>query len=217
MAKHADWWRKSGYFDSLAGTFSFLIEQKTAFWWLSSKTANMVNCLKNKQPPNIFRNLSKNWFTRKICTNFRSLFDGYIGMNFSTDELIPFSDARSGLSRVIEDVMSGRELVVTKHGKMTVALVAASQFYQYREMERELNEFLAALEHDKSSSDTKLALTALKKRVAAKRKNFVSFMSMVPSARPLKGDEMQKIEDQKGTTWRPTASQIRSSSAKPTE
>ncbi len=66
-------------------------------------------------------------------------------MKFSSDELIPFSDARSGLSRVIEDVMGGRELVVTKHGKMTVALVAASQFYQYREMERELNEFLAAL------------------------------------------------------------------------
>ena len=93
-------------------------------------------------------------------------------MNFSTDELIPFSDARSGLSRVIEDVMGGRELVVTKHGKMTVALVAASQLFQYREMERELNEFLAALEHDKSGSDTKLALTALKKRVAAKREDF---------------------------------------------
>ena len=90
-------------------------------------------------------------------------------MNFSTDELIPFSDARSGLSRVLEDVLGGRELVVTKHGKVTVALVAASQFYQYREMERELNEFLAALEHDKSGSDTKLALAALKKRVAAKK------------------------------------------------
>jgi len=93
-------------------------------------------------------------------------------MKFSSDVLIPFSDARSGLSRVIEDVMGGRELVVTRHGKMTVALVAASQFYQYREMERELNEFLAALEHDKSGGDTELALAALKKRVAAKREDF---------------------------------------------
>ena len=131
------------------------------------------NCLKNKQCPEIFRNLSKNRFARKICTNFRSLFDGQIGMNFSTDELIPFSDARSGLSRVIEEVMGGRELVVTRHGKMTVALVAASQLYQYREMERELNEFLAALEHDESGSDTKLAQAVLKKRMAAKR-NFES-------------------------------------------
>ncbi len=113
-------------------------------------------------------------------------------MKFSSDELIPFSDARSGLSRVIEDVMGGRELVVTKHGKMTVALVAASQFYQYREMERELNEFLAALEHDKSGGDTKLALAALKKRVAAKREDFKSFMSKVPHAPPLQGDEIQK-------------------------
>jgi prevent-host-death family protein len=136
--------------------------------------------------------VSKKWFSRKICTNFRSLFDGQIGMNFSTDELIPFSDARSGLSRVVDEVMRGRELVVTKHGKMTVALVAASQLFQYREMERELNEFLAALEHDKSGGDTKLALTALKKRMAAKREDFESFMSMVPKAPPLQGDEIQK-------------------------
>jgi prevent-host-death family protein len=149
-------------------------------------------CLKNKQIPDISRNLSKNWFARKICTNFRSLFDGQIGMNFSTDELIPFSDARSGLSRVIEEVMGGRELVVTRHGKMTVALVAASQLYQYREMERELNEFLATLEHDKSGSDTKLAVAALKRRMAAKREDFESFMSKVPNAPPFPGDEVQE-------------------------
>ena len=113
-------------------------------------------------------------------------------MNFSTNELIPFSDARSGLSRVIEDVMGGRELVVTKHGKLTIALVAASQFYQYREMERELNEFLAALEHDKSGGGTRLALAALKKRVAAKRTDFESVMSKVPNAPPLQGDKIQE-------------------------
>ena len=113
-------------------------------------------------------------------------------MNFSTDVLIAFSDARSGLSRVVDDVMGGRELVVTKHGKMTVALVAASQLYQYREMERELNEFLAALEHDKSGGDTKLALTALKNRMAAKRENFESFMSKMPHGTPVQGDEIQK-------------------------
>ena len=88
--------------------------------------------------------------------------------------------------------MGGRELVVTKHGKMTVALVAASQFYHYREMERELNEFLAALKHDKSGSETKLAVAALKKRVTAKRKDFESFMGKVPNAPPLQGDEIQK-------------------------
>ena len=97
-----------------------------------------------------------------------------------------------GLSGAIKDELGGGELVVTKHGKMTVALVAASQFYQYREMERELNEFLATLEHDKSGSDTKLALAALKKRMAAKREDFESFMSKVPSAPPLQGDEIQK-------------------------
>lgn len=90
-------------------------------------------------------------------------------MKSSSDELTPFSDARSGLPHVIEDVLAGRELVVTKHGKMTVAVVAASQLYQYREMERELHEYLAALDHSKSGSDAKVALTALKRRVATKR------------------------------------------------
>ena len=75
---------------------------------------------------------------------------------------------------------------------MTVALVAASQFYQYREMERELNEFLAALEHDKSGSETKLALAALKKRMAAKREDFESFMSKVPNVPALQGEPLQK-------------------------
>ena len=113
-------------------------------------------------------------------------------MNFSTDELIAFSNARSGLSRVVDDVMGGRELVVTKHGKMTVALVAASQFYQYREMERELNEFLAALKHDKSSSVTELALTALKKRVAAKREDFERCTNKVSDIQSERVDPRQK-------------------------
>ena len=38
-------------------------------------------------------------------------------------------------------------------------------------MERAINDFLAALGHDKSGSDTKLALAAVKKRVAAKRED----------------------------------------------
>lgn len=98
-------------------------------------------------------------------------------MKFSSDELIPFSEVRSRLSNVIDGVLRGREIVVTNHGKITVALVAASQLYQYREMERELNEYLAALDSAKSGSDTKLALVALKKRVAAKREDFDRFMN----------------------------------------
>lgn len=111
-------------------------------------------------------------------------------MKFSSDELIPFSDARSGLSRVIEDVLAGREFVVTKHGKLTVAFVAASQLYQYREMEREVNEYLAALDHVKNGSDTDGALAALKKRIAMKREDFESYMSKVPDVPPLPRDKI---------------------------
>ena len=61
-------------------------------------------------------------------------------MKFSSDELIPFSEARSGMSKVIEKVLAGREFVVTRHSKMTVAIITASQLFQFREMERELSE-----------------------------------------------------------------------------
>ena len=88
--------------------------------------------------------------------------------------------------------MGGCELVVTKHGKMTVALVAASKFYQYREMERELNEFLAALEHDKNGGDTKLAVAALKKHITIKREDLESLMSMILNSPPPKGDKIRK-------------------------
>ena len=105
---------------------------------------------------------------------------------------MPFADTLSWFFCFIKDLIGGRELVVTKHGKMTVALVAASQLYRYREMERVLNEFLAALDHDISDSDTNLALAALKKRAAAKREDFEAFMNKVPHGPPLQGDEIQK-------------------------
>lgn len=99
---------------------------------------------------------------------------------------------REAMPPIQTPTIGGRKLVLTKHGKVTVALVTASQLYQYRELERELNKFLGALEHDKSGGDTKLAVAALKKRMAAKRTDFESFISKVPNAPPLQGDEIQK-------------------------
>jgi hypothetical protein len=49
---------------------------------------------------------------------------------------------------------------------------------------------LVALKHDKSGSDIKLALDALKKRVAAIREDFESFLSKVSNAPMLKGYEI---------------------------
>lgn len=119
-------------------------------------------------------------------------------MKFSSDELVPFSETRSGLSHVIEAVMSGREFVITKHGKMTVALIAASQLYHFREMQRELIDYLALLDFGKNGIETKEALAALKRRVAVKREDFESHLNSVPNVPPGPGDELPKFKRKQG-------------------
>ena len=44
----------------------------------------------------------------------RSFFGGRTGMKFSSDELIPFSEARSGMSKVKEKLAALRRRMVTK-------------------------------------------------------------------------------------------------------
>lgn len=58
-----------------------------------------------------------------------------------------------GLSSAIKDELGGGELVVTKHGKMTVALGVASQYYLYREMERVT---CSKIQHRSMTSSTKV-------------------------------------------------------------
>lgn len=57
-------------------------------------------------------------------------------MKFTTDELLPFSDVRTHLSKYVEDVECGQELVVTRHGKPIAALISAQRLYRYREFAR---------------------------------------------------------------------------------
>ena len=66
-------------------------------------------------------------------------------MKFSSDELMPFSDVRTGLSHFLVSVQAGKEIVITRHGKPIAALVAASQLYRYRELERVMGEMTAML------------------------------------------------------------------------
>ena len=70
-------------------------------------------------------------------------------MKFSSDELMPFSDVRTGLSHFLVDVQAGKEIVITRHGKPIAALVAASQLYRYRELDRVMGEIAAILTKQK--------------------------------------------------------------------
>jgi prevent-host-death family protein len=46
-------------------------------------------------------------------------------MKFSTDELMPFFEVRTGMSKYLGDVQAGKEIVITRHGKPAGALVSA--------------------------------------------------------------------------------------------
>ena len=66
-------------------------------------------------------------------------------MKFSTDELMPFFKVRTGMSKHLDDVQAGKEIVITRHGKPEGALVSAAQLYRYRELERVITELTTLL------------------------------------------------------------------------
>ena len=71
--------------------------------------------------------------------------DAAITMKFSSDELMPFFEVRTGMSKHLDDVQAGKEIVITRHGKPSGALVSAAQLYRYRGQSRYLKEFLNML------------------------------------------------------------------------
>ncbi len=66
-------------------------------------------------------------------------------MKFSTDELMPFFEMRTGMSKHLDDVQNGKEIVITRHGKPEGALVSAAHLYRYRELERVITDLTALL------------------------------------------------------------------------
>ena len=69
-------------------------------------------------------------------------------MKFSTDELMPFFEVRTGMSKHLEDVQAGKEIVITRHGKPEGALLSAARLFQYREVERLMVQLLGMLTQD---------------------------------------------------------------------
>ena len=82
-------------------------------------------------------------------------------MKFSTDELLPFFKVRTGMSKHLDDVQAGKEIVITRHGKPEGALVSAAQLYRYRELERVITELTALLKSTATTAKPDKALLAL--------------------------------------------------------
>ena len=93
------------------------------------------------------------------------------------------------MSKLLDEVQAGREVVITRHGKPEGALVSAAQLYRYRELERLLAEFT---EHNVAVSsfkpeDAQKALMALTHKVGKllRKADDLPTASELPTLKPL--------------------------------
>lgn len=80
-------------------------------------------------------------------------------MKFSTDELMPFFEVRTGMSKHLDYVQDGNEIVIARHGKPEGALISAAQLY--RELERLIAELTTLLNSTTTTAKSSKALLAL--------------------------------------------------------
>ena len=96
-------------------------------------------------------------------------------MSISSNDVVPFSQARSNLSELAEQVKAGAEKIITKNGKSYIAMIDAQKLDYYHRLERarihlllidEASKGLADVEAGRVT-DARSALSKLKKRRAA--------------------------------------------------
>ena len=58
-------------------------------------------------------------------------------MGFSASDVVPFTQARSNLSELADQVKAGAEKIITKNGESYVALIDADRLDYYHRLERE--------------------------------------------------------------------------------
>jgi prevent-host-death family protein len=74
-------------------------------------------------------------------------------MAIKTSDVIPFSQARSRLSEIADEVKAGAEKIITKNGESYVALIDASKLDYYHRLERERIHLLLLDEAEKGLAD----------------------------------------------------------------
>ena len=58
-------------------------------------------------------------------------------MGIAVRDIIAFSEARKNFSRLVEDVLQGREIVITRNGQPAAALIDAKRLDYYHQLERD--------------------------------------------------------------------------------
>ena len=96
-------------------------------------------------------------------------------MSITSNDVVPFSQARSNLSELAEQVKAGAEKIITKNGESCIAMIDAQKLDYYHRLERarihlllidEVDNGLADVEAGRVT-DARSALSKLKKRRAA--------------------------------------------------
>ncbi len=96
-------------------------------------------------------------------------------MSITSDDVVPFSQARSNLSELAEQVKAGAEKIITKNGESYIAMIDAQKLDYYHRLERARIHLLLIDEVDKGLADVEAgrvtearsALSKLKKRRVA--------------------------------------------------
>lgn len=57
-------------------------------------------------------------------------------MPLKVSDILPFSEARSQLSRLVDEVQQGAEKIITKNGEPAAALIDARRLDHYHRLER---------------------------------------------------------------------------------
>ena len=95
-------------------------------------------------------------------------------MSITSNDVVPFSQARSNLSELAEQVKAGAEKIITKNGESYIAMIDAQKLDYYHRLERarihlllidEASKGLADVEAGRVT-DARSALSKLKKRRA---------------------------------------------------
>ncbi len=74
-------------------------------------------------------------------------------MGIAVRDIVAFSDARTNLSRLVDEVQNGAEKIITKNGEPAVALIDAKRLDYYHSLERDRVHMLLIDEVEKGLAD----------------------------------------------------------------
>ena len=74
-------------------------------------------------------------------------------MGISVRDIVAFSDARTNLSRLVDEVQKGAEKIITKNGVPAVALIDARRLDYYHSLERDRVHMLLMDEVERGLAD----------------------------------------------------------------